>query len=168
MQNFAGSAADQNLIRLQLFAGRDGGAELLGVFIMIAARAGEHLGHGVYRKLRRTIGVLVGVQQYQPAQVPAPGPALRIGSFASNGEPSGYHSKSTSKIAASQHDASWVRIIPQEGPLPWRGALAKPQVVSGQGRTKSKPAVAALKIECVIRSRDRRERFLISMQIDNC
>src|SRR5260221_4685776 len=113
MQNFAGSAADQNLIRLQLFAGRDGGAELLGVFIMIAARAGEHLGHGVYRKLRRTIGVLVGVQQYQPAQVPAPGAALRIGSFASNGEPSGYHSKSTSKIAASQHDASWFRIIPQ-------------------------------------------------------
>src|SRR5258708_36758866 len=109
---------------------------------MISARASEHLGHGVYRKLRRSIGVLVGVQQYQPAQVPAPGAALRIGSFASNGQTSGYQSKSTSKIAASQHDASWFRMIPQEGPLPWRGALAKPQLVSGQGRTRSKPVAS--------------------------
>src|SRR5258708_3922076 len=124
MQNFAGTAADQYLIRLQLFARGNCGAELLGVFVMIAARASQHLGHGVDRKLRRSIGVLVGVQQYQPAQVPAPGAALRIGSFTSHGQPSGYQSKSTSKIAASQHDASWFRIIPHEGPLPWRGALA--------------------------------------------
>jgi len=60
------------------------------------------------------VGVLVGVQQYKPAQVPAPRAALRIGSFASDGQTGSYQSKSTSKIAASQHDASWFRIIPHD------------------------------------------------------
>src|SRR5258706_1146134 len=142
MQNFAGSAADQNLIRLQLFACGDGGTELLGIFVMIAAGASQHLSHGVDRKLGRSIGILVGVQQYKLAQVPAPGAALRVGSFASNGQASGYQSKSTCEIAASQHEASWFRMIPQEGPLPSRGALAKPQLVSGQGRTRSKPVAS--------------------------
>src|SRR5258706_11132850 len=121
MQNFAGSAADQNLIRLQLFACGDGGTELLGIFVMIAAGASQHLSHGVDRKLGRSIGILVGVQQYKLAQVPAPGAALRVGSFASNGQASGYQSKSTCEIAASQHEASWFRMIPQEGRLPSRG-----------------------------------------------
>src|SRR5260370_42330408 len=84
------------------------GAELLGIFVMITARASQHLGHGVDGKLRRSIGGFVGVQQYKLAQVPAPGAALRIGSFASDGQPCGYQSKSTAKIAASQHAASWV------------------------------------------------------------
>src|SRR5260370_7364957 len=102
MQNFAGTAADQNLIRLQLFARGNGGAKLLGVFVMIAARASEHLGHGVDRKLWRSIGILVGVQQYKPAQIPAPRAPLPLGTFTSHPHPTASHSHPTPNLPPPQ------------------------------------------------------------------